>query len=189
MVKPRSPLTASLPDLRASLAADLDRIIPLDPQEVDELASVRAWVTSGAPLLREQGGTPSPHLVSYCCVIDGNHILLGHHRKAGLWLPPGGHVDPGETPIQAAQREISEELGAALPLTYPHPVMATRTTTIGAAPPHDDVTFWYVFQGNRNGSCSGDPREFHAVKWFNPDACPRDCDPKMHRLFARLRKL
>lgn len=178
-----------MPDLRASVVADLDRITPLDPREADELASVRAWVTSGAPLLREQGGTPSPHLVVYCCVVDGDHILLVHHRKAGLWLPPGGHVDPGETPIQAAQREITEELGTTLPLALPGPVMITRTTTVGAPPQHEDVTLWFVFQGNRDDSYDWDPREFHAVEWVKSDACPRNCDPKLHRFFAHLRNV
>lgn len=34
-----------------------------------------------------------------------------HHRKIGLWLYPGGHVDPNETPAEAAVREVVEETG------------------------------------------------------------------------------
>jgi len=38
-------------------------------------------------------------------------IYLGHHIKADDWIPPGGHLDQGELPIEAVIREMKEELG------------------------------------------------------------------------------
>lgn len=38
-------------------------------------------------------------------------ILLVHHKKSGLWLPPGGHIEKDELPHQAAVRECQEETG------------------------------------------------------------------------------
>lgn len=38
-------------------------------------------------------------------------ILLIRHKKLGIWLPPGGHVEPNETPDHAVLREIYEETG------------------------------------------------------------------------------
>ena len=43
-------------------------------------------------------------------------IYLGHHKKAGDWIPPGGHIDPGETPSDAAIREMQEELKTEITL-------------------------------------------------------------------------
>lgn len=36
-------------------------------------------------------------------------ILLIHHKKLGLWLPVGGHINENETPDDALLREIREE--------------------------------------------------------------------------------
>jgi 8-oxo-dGTP pyrophosphatase MutT (NUDIX family) len=42
---------------------------------------------------------------------------LHRHRILGTWVAPGGHIDPGETPWDAARREAGEETG----LVVDHP--------------------------------------------------------------------
>ncbi len=44
-------------------------------------------------------------------VVDGDATLLHWHRKVQMWLPPGGHIDPNEDPVQAVLREVLEETG------------------------------------------------------------------------------
>lgn len=44
-------------------------------------------------------------------------VLLHFHRKLGMWLPPGGHIEPGELPDAAARREVLEETGVEVALT------------------------------------------------------------------------
>ncbi|GAT70940.1 NUDIX domain-containing protein [Planomonospora sp. ID91781] len=49
------------------------------------------------------------------CVDGSGRVLLMHWRDAvsgqALWEPPGGGIDPGETPLEAARRELAEETG------------------------------------------------------------------------------
>ncbi len=44
-------------------------------------------------------------------LIQDDKTLLIKHKKLGLWLCPGGHVDPEEAPHETAEREFLEEAG------------------------------------------------------------------------------
>lgn len=45
--------------------------------------------------------------------------LLSRHKKRTTWETQGGHIEPGETPLQAAQRELYEESGVINATIYP----------------------------------------------------------------------
>ncbi|MBP4044893.1 NUDIX hydrolase [Chromobacterium violaceum] len=52
------------------------------------------------------------HFTASAFVLTPHHeVLLLRHRKLGVWLYPGGHVERHETPDEAALREVREETG------------------------------------------------------------------------------
>ncbi|WP_170452198.1 NUDIX hydrolase [Ruegeria arenilitoris] len=63
-----------------------------------------------------------PRIGALAVVVDQGHVLLVQRSKApdaGLWGFPGGHVEWGETVLQAAARELMEETGIeATPQAY-----------------------------------------------------------------------
>lgn len=70
-----------------------------------EFDGARAW-------LDQARRHPMEPLAADVWVIDPDfgHVLLVRHRVRG-WVPPGGKVEPGETPRAAAVRELAEETG------------------------------------------------------------------------------
>jgi 8-oxo-dGTP pyrophosphatase MutT (NUDIX family) len=55
-------------------------------------------------------------------VYHRGRVLLLFHPKVRLWLPPGGHVEYGELPDEAAVREVLEETGVRCRLVGEHGV-------------------------------------------------------------------
>ena len=50
----------------------------------------------------------------YAVVIarEGGRLLWCRHQERQTWEIPGGHIEPGETALEAAARELQEETGA-----------------------------------------------------------------------------
>jgi 8-oxo-dGTP diphosphatase len=109
------------------------RFAPVDELGAEHRASALAWLASTDDVFRRiKPATPSQHLVSYVVPVaaDGR-ILLVDHVNAGLWLPPGGHVEVDEDPALTARREIREELGLGDTGLSRWPIFLTVTRTVG----------------------------------------------------------
>lgn len=101
------------------------------------------------------GGAVRPLLGAIAILVRGDLVLLARRTKApdaGLWGFPGGHVEPGETALAAAVRELREETGIhAEPIEYLTNIDVIR---------HDDngrVKMHYLLAAVRCRYLSGTP--------------------------------
>ncbi len=174
------------------------RIPPADELERTHQADVLEWL-EGTPDIyrRRKPATPPKHLVSYAVLLDPRDVsvFLVDHRLAGLCLPPGGHVEPGEDPADTVRREVMEELSirADFSITGALPVFVTVTPTVGPGGGHTDVSLWYVISGNGQSPIRLDPREFAGGRWWTPaeieSAGPALFDPHLSRFTAKIRSV
>ena len=174
--------------IREEIRAEVAGITPGDALEKEQLAAALAWIDSGVEIFRvAKPATPPQHLVSYCLLVDGEHVLLVDHKNAMLWLPSGGHVDVGEHPRSTAIREMKEELGIEAQFAQEHPAMLTITETVGHTAGHWDVSFWYVLRGDRHAALEYDAGEFNGIRWFHYSEVPLNrADPHMGRFIAKM---
>ena len=126
--------------------------------------------------LQEGAVTRDENPASHFCVFflpfnpETHEVFLGHHKKAGLWLSPGGHIDAGETLLQALNREISEELGmvnyfSTLPI--PFFLAITPIQNPGqSCQEHFDI--WFVLESDGN-DFKVDHEEFYETRWVSLD--------------------
>jgi 8-oxo-dGTP pyrophosphatase MutT (NUDIX family) len=133
------------------------------------------------PAAFDRGRRPA-HVTASAVVLadDGGSVLLVRHRKLGLWLHPGGHVEPGDgTLADAARREAVEETGveALRPLggpldvhRHPGPCDPRRETD------HLDVRFALLADPAAVPVVSEESTD---VRWFPVDALPDDAVPDL----------
>ena len=179
------PLIAS--GMRGEIRIEVEGVVPFDDREQSDKRDVLAWVDSGAELCRvKTPDVPPMHLISYFVVIDGDQVLLVDHICAGLWLPTGGHVEPGEHPRQTVVREALEELGLRASFARDGPGFVTVTQTVGRTAGHTDVSLWYVLAGDDREPIAFDESEFRGAQWFHRSRVPLGrSDPQMGRFLKK----
>ena len=91
----------------------LHRHTPADKHEQECLQQVLAALNTGGDCFSRHWFTPG-HITASAFVMspDQRHMLLISHRDFGLWMQPGGHLDPVDSSVlEAAKRELVEEAG------------------------------------------------------------------------------
>ena len=176
--------------IREEIYQLISAIRPLDMVERQHIDFALNWIESGVEIFRtEKPATPPTHLVAYFLVFspEQSKVLLVDHKKAALWLPPGGHVEPGEHPKKTVVREAKEELGIEAEFLFEEPLFVTVTKTVGNVTPHTDVSLWYALKGNCDDSLTYDKDEFNRIRWFGIDEVPFErSEPHLKRFLEKM---
>lgn len=70
------------------------------------------------------------HFTATAYIVARERTLLLWHHKLRMWLPPGGHCEPNEDPVQAACREALEESGLAVEVIPPPNLLVVETPEV-----------------------------------------------------------
>lgn len=106
------------------------------------------------------------HVTASGIVVGPRGTVLHLHRRARRWLQPGGHVDAGEVPAEAAVRETREETGLAVA----HPPGGPQMIHLDVHPAQEHVhlDLRYLLVGP-DADPSPPPGESPQVRWYGWD--------------------
>jgi 8-oxo-dGTP pyrophosphatase MutT (NUDIX family) len=132
----------------------------------------------------DRGADPT-HVTGSSLIVGRRGVILHRHKRLGLWLQPGGHLEAGETPWDAARRESSEETGlqldwpgAGLPGGGKSPVPPLAHVDVhagGRGHTHLDLRYLLAVRGDDEPAPP--EGESQDVRWFRWDEAVAVADP------------
>lgn len=159
--------------LRGSLAAH----VPGDEDERRSLARVRHlidWLR--APF--DERADPT-HVTGSAIVRGGtDRVLLHRHKRLGIWLQPGGHLEPGEAPWDAALRETFEETGVDAGHPGGRPQLVHVDVHEGPRG-HVHLDLRYLLHADEGGALAPASGESPDVSWHDRDSATRVGDDSL----------
>jgi 8-oxo-dGTP diphosphatase len=102
--------------------------------------------------------------ITYCSDLK---ILLGLRcgaHGAGTWAPPGGRVEPGEQPVDTANREVYEETGLTIASSM-FSLLPYNSTLIDGV--HPWVTLFFIAMITNQIARVMEPDKCIALDWFS----------------------
>jgi 8-oxo-dGTP pyrophosphatase MutT (NUDIX family) len=123
-----------------------------------------------------------PTVVGVKCVVanDGEVLLVRHTYGHRAWDFPGGTVRRRELPIDAARREMHEELGRRIEEWQ-------ELGALNVSADHHRDNLHLFLAGIADRKIDIDLLELAEAVWFAPGELPRDIGPYVGKILARVR--
>lgn len=161
MTSPRAGGSLAEQDLVSALRAELTAHHPADRREQLSCGQVMSALERlPRPLDRNADRV---HVTGSAIVVGARGTVLHRHKRLGLWLQPGGHLDAGESPSEAARRETVEETGLAVEHPAGRPTLVH--VDVHPAGTHLHLDLRYLVVAGDADPAPG-PGESQAVAWF-----------------------
>ncbi len=97
--------------IRALISSMIDRRPPVDDREAVSIVRFLGDLDRLVEPCSESADIT--HVTASVFVVSARGLILHKHKRLGIWIQPGGHIDPGECAADAALRECFEETGLA----------------------------------------------------------------------------
>ena len=124
------------------------------------------------------------HITGSAFIVGRRGIVLLLHRHLGIWVQPGGHVDPGEAPWEGARREATEETGLPVELLDGCVELAHVDVHAGGRS-HTHLDLRYLFEAG-DADPQPPPEESQDVCWVTWADAPALAEPGMAGILAAL---
>jgi len=112
-------------------------------------------------------------------IVENEHheilLIVNVLRKRTAWTLPGGGIDRGESPAEAAKRELYEETGIDAPLSHFHYLRTVHQSESQLA--FSAPIFYVAVQKKDLPEKPHNPREIAHLGWYKRDALPTDTAP------------
>lgn len=142
-------------------------VTAFEPRSERETESRQRFLVELGQLDRPFDRDAGPVHVTASAIVTGRRgTVLHKHKRLKKWLQPGGHIDPGEAPWEAAARETAEETG----LRAAHPADVPLFFHLDAHPAgeHFHLDLRYLLESEDVDPSPG-PGESIDVRWFELD--------------------
>ena len=150
---------------RESYIAAVQKIAAGDSLELRDIQETLNWLQSASAIHKPDNMEQHLGVMFIVLSPDRKQTFMLNHRKAQLWLPPGGHVDRGLSFQEAVSAEMLEELKCEAVFITPFPFFLTTTLTRGINAGHIDVTAWFLVEGDPTRKYEVLEKEASEAKW------------------------
>jgi 8-oxo-dGTP pyrophosphatase MutT (NUDIX family) len=148
-----------------ALRADIDQISPINERESLSIEKTLDRLTWPGDPFDEVAN--EHHVTVGAFVLSSRGMILHLHKRLGMWLQPGGHVDAGESPEEACLREASEETGLQVSHLDPVRLFHVDVHPGPSGHTHYDLRYLIVAEPRDPAPPEGESPE---VYWFDFDA-------------------